>query len=178
MTQVKGKFITLTLGLMSPYRKAFTQADAVVLRQTGSHWNELDPEGWYDVQIFGEAMELYARASITGDKALITLGREIYPTIKQTSGLPAHLKTPLEFILYEAEGYLANTRGEGVKPRRFIHSREGDVLVEAPAPGYNPKLFIGVFLGILEMCGVQTGKVIQTKAERNGDGTDEFHITW
>ena len=178
MAEVKGKFITLTLGLMSPYRKAFNAADALVFRETGRHGIALDPEGWYDARIFGKAMDLYAQASITGETALITLGKEIYPTIKHTIGLPARLKTPLEFILYEAEGYLANTRGEGVRPRRFLHAKEGDVLVQAPAPGYNPKLFIGVFLGILEMCGVTDGVVVQTKAVANGDETDEFHITW
>ena len=55
---------------------------------------------------------------------------------------------------------------------------DGHVIVQAPAPGYNSKLYEGVYLGILEMCGVKTGKVIQTQSQENGDPTSEFDITW
>lgn len=178
MAEVKGKFITLTAGLMSPYRRAFEGAAAVILRRTGRNWDALDPEGWYDCSLFGELIEHYARASITKEQAVITLGKEVYPTIKQTVGLPDGLNTPLEFIRYEAEGFLANHRGADVRPRFFVRAEEGEVVVRAPAPGYDPRLYIGVYLGILEMCGVKGGRVVQTKAVRNGDGTDEFRITW
>lgn len=178
MAEIKGKFISLTLGLMSSYREAFSAAENLVYRETGKRPGALDPENWYPVKIFDEAMRIYAGASITGENALVTLGREVYPTIKRTSGLPERLRTPLDFILYEAEGFLANHRGEGVRPRVFIYAREGDVLVQAPAPGYNARLYQGVYLGILEMCRVTTGKVVQTRATARGDDTDEFHITW
>jgi hypothetical protein len=146
--------------------------------KTGKTFAELDPEGWYDTSLFNLFMETYARYSVSGERAIVTLGRNVYPTIKKSAGLPPHLKTPLDFIKFEAEGFLANHRGSDVQPRKFISTKDGDVLVQAPAPGYNPKLYEGVFLGILEMSGVKTGKVVQTKARANGDATDEFHITW
>jgi hypothetical protein len=77
----------------------------------------------------------------------------------------------LDFIKFEAEGFLSNHQGKDVIPRKFIKAEEGEVVVKAPAPGYNEKLYEGVFLGILKMCGVENGKVVNV-----GDST--FHITW
>lgn len=178
MADVKGKFITLAGSLMSLYKTQLAEADKIVFTKTGRHWNELEPEGWYDTRLFHFFMEAYAKASLSGEQALVTLGRNIYPTIQRTAGLPPHLKTPLDFIKFEAEGYLANHRGSDVIPRTFIKAVEGEVIVQAPAPGYNSKLYEGVFLGILEMCGVKTGKVVQTKSQEKGDSTSEFRITW
>lgn len=178
MAQVKGKFITLAGTLMSLYSAQRTEADKILFSKTGKHWNELDPEGWYDTRFFHLFMETYAKASPTGYRAIITLGKNVYPTIKKTAGLPPHLKTPLDFIKFEAEGFMANHSGADVKPRKFLKAEDREVIVQAPAPGYNPVLYEGVFLGILEMCGVTTGKVVQTKSQDKGDGTSEFHITW
>ena len=36
--------------------------------------------------------------------------------------------------------------------------------MQAPAPGYNPKLYEGVFSVSWEMSGVKIGNVVQTKA--------------
>jgi hypothetical protein len=49
-------------------------------------------------------LDKYVEASISGDKALVTFGRRIYPTIK--AGLPSHLKTALDFLKFETEGYI------------------------------------------------------------------------
>ena len=178
MAQVKGKFITLAGWLMSAYPADREKADTALFIRTGKHWDELDPEDWYDTQLFDVFMRTYAKASPTGDRALVTLGRKVYPTIRDTVGLPPHLRTPLDFIKFEAGGFLANHSGAAVVPRTFVKAVDGDVVVRAPAPGYNSALYIGVFLGILEMCGVKTGKVVQTKSQENGDSTSEFRITW
>ena len=178
MADVKGKFISLSVLLMEVYKEGQREADSLVKSQTGMSAADLDPEGWYNTSIFNDVMETYARHSVTGETAIVTLGRNVYPTIKKTAGLPPHLKTPLDFIKFEAEGFLLNHRGADVVPRKFVHAREGDVLVQAPAPGYNPILYEGVYLGILAMNGVKTGKVVVTKSTRKGDPTDEFHITW
>ncbi|MBN1591303.1 MAG: hypothetical protein JW888_17455 [Pirellulales bacterium] len=178
MAEVRGKFINLAGGLMSLYPEYLAVADRSLFLRIGKHWNELEPEGWYDTSLFELLMQAYAKASPTGEKALITLGRKVYPTIKKTVGLPDRLKTPLDFIKYEAEGFLANHRGPGVRPRRFIKVVDREVIVEAPAPGYSEKLYLGVFQGLLEMCGVKTGCVVQTKSREQGDSTAEFRITW
>ena len=178
MAEVKGRFITLTGTLMSPWPRQLDQADTLLMAKCGKRWNELDPEGWYDTSSCGVFMDAYAKASVAGDRALVTLGRNIYPAIKQAGGLPRQLQAPLDCIRYEAEDFLASHRGTDVKPRKFIKAVEHDVVVEAPAPGYNSRLYEGVFLGILALCGATTGKVEQTKRQEKGDPTSEFHIVW
>jgi hypothetical protein len=178
MAEVKGKFITLTGALMSVYKDALEEADKNLFAAIKKHWNELDLEGWYDTKLFNTFMLAYANASPTKENAIVTLGRNVYPTIKRTSKLPDNLKSPLDFIKFEPEGFLANHRGADVRPRKIISVKEGDVVMEATAPGYQSKLNVGVYLGILEMCGVKTGQVEQTKFQEKGDKTSEFHITW
>ncbi|KUO78691.1 MAG: hypothetical protein APF81_09490 [Desulfosporosinus sp. BRH_c37] len=178
MADVKGKFITLAGSLMAFYETQLKKADEELFKSTGKHWDGLDPEGWYNTKIFNSFMQSYAEGSPTKDMAIVTLGKKVYPTIKASVGLPPNLKTPLDFIKFEAEGFLANHRGADVKPRKFLLSEDKHVIIQAPAPGYNPKLFEGVYLGILEMCGIRTGKVVQLKAAAKGQGTDEFDIRW
>jgi hypothetical protein len=178
LAEVKGRFITLTGTLMSLYPRQLDQADTLLMVKCGKHWNELDPEGWYDTSSWGVFMDAYAKASVSGDRALVTLGRKVYPTIQKAGGLPQALTTPLDLIRYEAQGFLADHRGADVKPRKFIKAVDHDVVVEASAPGYSSRLYEGVFLGILEICGVAAGKVEQTKSQEKGDPTSEFHITW
>jgi hypothetical protein len=178
LAEVKGRFITLTGTLMSLNTRQLDQANTLLMATCGKHWNELDPEGWYDTSSWGVFMDAYAKASVSRDRALVTIGRNIYPAIKQAGGLPQALKAPLDYIRYEAEGFLANHRGADVKPRRFIKAVDHDVVVEAPAPGYNSRLYEGVFLGILEICGVTAGRVEQTRCQEKGDPTSEFHIIW
>ncbi|HPQ80793.1 MAG TPA: hypothetical protein PLZ86_03615 [bacterium] len=178
MAEVKGKFITMTGGLMAAYPAKLEEANRVLVNRTGRGWNELDPEGWYDTSLFSLFIEAYAESLPSRDEAIVTLGKKVYPTIKRTAGLPDYLKRPLDFITYEAEGFLANHRGAGVVPRDFVRIAEKNVIVRAPAPGYSAKLFEGVYLGILLMCGVTSGMVTQTKSTERGDATDEFDIRW
>ena len=49
--------------------------------------------------------------------------------------------------------------------------KENEVTMYAPAPGYDENLYIGVWLGILEMIGITSGKV-----EELGDHT--YKIIW
>jgi hypothetical protein len=178
LAEVKGRFITLTGTLMALCPKQLDQADTMLVAKCGKHWDELDPEAWYDTRACGVFMDAYAKASVAGERALVALGRNIYPTIKKVRGLPPALQTPLELIKYEAEGFLADHRGADVKPRNFIKAVDHDVVVEAPAPGYNSRLYEGVFLGILEISGITTGQVEQTRSQEKGDVTSEFHIMW
>lgn len=178
MAQVKGKFIMLAGRLMASHGEALRQANQELMRDTGKAWTDLDPEGWYDTRHFENFMQAYARVSDLREQAIVRIGRQVYPTIKNTSGLPPGLDTPLDFIRFEAEGFAANHRGEDVTPRHFVSVEDRHVVVDATAPGYSPLLFEGVYLGILEMCGVYTGRVVQTQAVHKGDATDRFDITW
>ena len=56
----------------------------------------------------------------------------------------------------------------------YSSNKEGHVIVKAPAPGYTQKLFIGVYLGILEIYGIENGSVIMTK----GKPDFEYEIKW
>jgi hypothetical protein len=178
LAEVKGRFITLTGTLMSVHPRKLDQADTLLMAKCGKHWNELDPDGWYDTSSWDVFMDAYVKASVAGEGALVLLGRNIYPTIKKAGGLPAALKTPLDLIKVEAEDFLAEHRGADVRPRKFIKAVDHDVVVEAPAPGYNSRLYEGVCLGILEICGVAAGSVEQTRSQEKGDPTSEFHIMW
>jgi len=177
MSEVRGKYITLAGSLMGLYPQKRAEVDTLLFAQTGKHYNELEPEGWYDTKWIKMFLDKYVEASTTGANAVVTFGRKIYPTIK--AGLPHNLKTPLDFIKFEAEGFLSAHRGPEIKPRKFIKTTEGDVIIQAVVPPWhNSKMYEGVYIGILEMCGVKNGKVVQTKSQEKGDGITEFHITW
>jgi len=178
LAEVKGRCITLTGILMARSPRQLDQADTLLMAKCGKRWMELDPEAWYSTACWGVFMDTYAKASVARDGALVTLGRNFYPTLLQSDELPAALQTPVDFIRYDAEGFLATHRGDDVRPRRFIKATERDIVVEAPAPGYNSRLYQGIYLGILDMCGVATGTVEQTKSQEKGDPTSEFHIMW
>jgi hypothetical protein len=177
MSEVRGKYITLAGSLMSLYPKQRTEADTMLFAQTGKHFNELEPEGWYDTKWVKLFLDKYAEASLSGDNALKTFGRRIYPTIK--AGLPSHLKTTLDFLKFETEGYMHAHRGPDVKPRTIIKANEGEFIVQAIVPQWhNSKMYEGVFLGILEMCGNKDGKVTRKPVPEKGDNIVEFHISW
>lgn len=174
MNEIKGKFISLTGSLMTLYPDALKKSDEALYATTNKHWNELEPESWYPTSLFGDFIDNYISASITGEKAVVTLGKKVYPTIKKSVGFPPEIKTPLDLIVFEAEGFEMSHKGSDVRPRKFIQKKEGHVIVQAPAPGYNQKLYEGVFLGILEMFNVKSGKVSITKTAPEW----EYEITW
>jgi hypothetical protein len=178
MAQLRGKYITMMGAFMGAYQNARKEVDDLLFAQTGKKYNELEPEGWYDTKWLHLFQEAYVKASPSKEVARVTYGRSIYPSLKRANLLPTNLKTALDFIKYEADGFKDSHKGTDVKPRKFIKLTEGDVIVEASAPGYNSKLYEGIYLGILEMLGIKTGKVVQTKSQEKGDSTSEFHITW
>jgi hypothetical protein len=180
VAEVKGKFIMLAVDLIKTKPEAREAAIRAVKSLTGRDPYELDPEGWYDTRAFqavfsaieANAEEIMAWASIK------VIGRLVYPTIRTTVGLPPHLITPVDFIRFEADGFMANHRGHDVVPRKFIKAEEGEVIVEAPSPGYDCVLIEGVYEGILQMCGFYNGSVRQTRCRKNGDPTCLYHVTW
>jgi hypothetical protein len=147
---------------------------------TGKDPYDLDPEGWYDTKVWGatfDAIEANA-PGIEGWAAIKVIGQLVYPTIRTTVGLPAHLVTPLDFVKFEAEGFLQNHRGFDVIPRKILKAEEGEIIMDAPSPGYNCTIIEGVFEGILNMCGVRNKLVKQTQCVKRGDPTCVFSITW
>ncbi|PLX04564.1 MAG: hypothetical protein C0594_09060 [Marinilabiliales bacterium] len=171
MAEVKGKFITLTCMLMQNNPEVLKKADEYLEDETGCTHMELDPEEFYDTKLWDTTMTIYSEAHDDPKQAIINLGKRVYPTIKRTAGMPPHLKTPLDFVRFEAEGYLANHNGDDVIPRKIINESEKEITMYAPAPGYNEHLYIGVWLGILEMIGINTGQV-----DELGDST--YRIYW
>ncbi len=180
MAEVKGKFIALACSLIQTKPDALKAATDAVKKMTGRDFSELDPEGWYDTKVMAAvftALEDHC-SPILAWAAIKVIGLRVYPTIEATAGLPRHFESPLDFVVFEAEGFLANHRGPEVIPRKFLKSEEGHVIVDAPSPGYNCALIEGVFEGILQMCGVRSGKVVQTKCKKTGDRTCVYDITW
>jgi len=178
MAEIKGKFITLTASLMEVYQEARMEADKRLFTATGTHWNELEPDGWYDIKHYNDFISTYVQASPSREKAMITLGRNIYPTIKETAGFPPGLTTPIDFIEFESRGYQENLRGPEIKPRMFLKKDDGQVIVQTKMTEQNCKVLEGVYLGILKMAGLPNATVEQKKCLRNGDSNCEFHITW
>ena len=77
--------------------------------------------------------------------------------------LPDNLKTPLDYIKYEAEGFREAHIGPEVRQRNFIKMEDGHVIVEAPAPGDSWRLFEGVWEGIFNMIGINNAEIKQTQ---------------
>ncbi len=178
MVEVKGKFITLAAGFIRIYPKHFEKADQRIYEVTGLHQHELDPEGWYPMSLYTHLMDCYVEASPTKERALITLGKAIYPTIKRTVGFPPELETPLDFVQFEAQAYLDNIRGPGIRPRKISKLSDRHVMVRFRMEEQPCKIGEGVYQGILEIAGHPDGSVEHRQCIKNGDAECEFHITW
>lgn len=171
MAEIKGKFITLTGMLMADKEDVLAKANDYLEEETGCTHLELDPEEFYDTKHWDYVMKLYSNSYGDPKQAMIDLGKRIYPTIKRTSGLPENLVTPMDYVRFEADGFLENHRGEDVIPREIKSEKENEITMYAPAPGYDENLYIGVWLGSLELAGVTNGNV-----EELGDST--YRIYW
>ena len=178
MLQVKGMFITFTVRLMTLYKEAKQEISDYIKQQTGLDYNDLDPTAWYPGEILIKALKMYEQASPTGKTVYVTMGKQVYPIWKQNGLLPDNLKTPLDYMKYEAEGFKEAHLGPEVKQRNFIKMEDGHIIVEAPAPGYSCKLFEGVWRGIFNMIGINTAEIMQTQCVDQGDSTCVFDIKW
>ncbi len=175
MVKVHGKYITFCARLMTLYKDAQKKADEQLFNKIGKHYEELEPEGWYDIELIDLFMNAYKEASPTGRNAMVTMGRKIYPILKRTVGLP-DFKSPLEAFQYESETFLMDHKSDEnsvVIPRKILKSENGQVIIQAPSPGYDILLFKGVYIGILELFGIRTGKV-----ELIDEAQGIFEITW
>jgi hypothetical protein len=177
MAQIKGKFIAFTVQLMSIYKDAQKDAEEALFKLSGKHSNELEPETFYDTKLWDIALKAYADSSPTGKTAIVTMGRNVYPLINKTVGIPPEkIKTPFDAIMFETENFLVDHKSDSVSkviPRKVLLSEDRHIIIEAPAPGYDPILYKGVFLGILDMLGIKTGKVEMTDTEKA-----IFDISW
>jgi hypothetical protein len=178
MPEVRGKFIRLAGSLMGPYPEQREEADAHLVRRTGKHWSELDPEEWYDAEIYKVFLDMYCQSSVSGERALITLGRNIFPTKKKLGEIPDDISTALDLLVFSTRSFTDDHRGEGIRPVKIIKAVEGEVILDIPDHGYDCKVDEGVYLGILKMFIIENGKVEQTKCKKKGDPSCEFHITW
>lgn len=181
MAEIKGKFINLAYNFLKTKPTAQQAAAAAIERRTGSNPGELNPEQFYDTKALDEVFQavLNNEEGIRAKAALKTIGQEVYYEIKWTAGLPEHLQSPVDYVKYEAEGFLANHRGSDIVPRKFIEAQDGHCVVEAPSPGYDCTWIEGVYEGILRMCGkLKTANVTQTKCVKNGDPTCVYDIKW
>jgi hypothetical protein len=178
MTEVRGKFITLAGSLMSLYPEQREIADKALYAKTGKHWNELDPEGFYEVAVYQVFLDAYCEASVTGEGALLTLGKNYFPTINKLGGIPEDIDNALDLIIFSTRSFADDHRGPGIRPIKVITADKGDVILDIPDCGYDCRLGEGVYLGILGMYGIDSGSVEQTKCIKQGSPSCEFHISW
>lgn len=174
MVEIKGKFFTLIGMLMSNKPEHLAKANAYLEQEIGLTHLELDPEDFYDLPVWIRYLQIY-QESLGGDAFEVTkaVGKRVYPTIKRTIGMPPHLKTPLDFILFEADGFMDSHSGNDIKPRTFLKKENGlvEVIATPPCNNYPEGLVEGVYLGILEMCEIKNGKVSVI-------APDTFRIEW
>jgi hypothetical protein len=180
MAEVKGKFITSACSLLEFRPAAKVEAMQRIKSLTGKEWDQLEPEGWYDTKALSAVFQAIEKhqGKLMSWAAIKIIGRRVFPTIEKTSGLPTHLKTPLDLIKWEGDSFLDNTRGTGVVPRKYLKTEPGHVVVEALSPGYNCILVEGVFEGILELCKIKDYVVKQTRCVKKGDPVCEYDIQW
>jgi len=151
--------------------KELARANKYLVETVGVEHKDIEDEAWYECEVFNRFKDIAIENSISGQRLYYLIGTRVYPTIKESAGMPPHLVTPLDFIKFEAEGYLLNHLGDEIKPREIIKAIDGEVLMEASTPGYNPDFMRGVYAGILKMCGVENFNV-----EYVGD--DKYSIKW
>ena len=178
MPEVRGKFIKLAGSLMSLYPEQREKADAILYENTGKHWNELEAAEWYDANIYRVFLDTYCESSVTGDKALITLGRNVFPTKKKLGELPDDITSALDLLIYSTRSFSDDHQGAGIRPVRIVKEGEGEVILDVPDHGYDCGVDEGVYLGILGMYGIDNGAVEQVRCKKRGDSSCEFHITW
>ena len=178
MAEIRGNLIYLTGNLMGLYPDVQKNADNVLFQKSGKHWFDLTIDDWVDAAMWDLLMNAYAEGSITGQRALITLGRSIYPAIQKAGQIPPEIDSPIKMLEFEGEGFKLYHRGSDVVPRDFLKLTDHDVVVKAISPGYNCKVIEGVFYGIVEMFGFKDIKVEQIKCVKKDDPTCEYHITW
>jgi len=178
MIETRGKFFTLAGSLMSLYPAQRDKADAVLFNRTGKHWHELDPDGWYDTDIYQVFIDTYCESSVTGERAIYTLGQNYFPTIKKLGGLPDDVDNALDMVIFSTQSFADDHKGPGIRPIRIIKAVDADVILDIPDCGYDCRLGEGVYQGILGMYGIKDGEVEQVKCVKKGDSSCEFHITW
>lgn len=180
MAKIKGKFITMACFLLESKPEVKEEAKQRIKEMTGKEWNQLEPEGWFDVSVLEAVFKSVEKhhGSIMGWAWIKTMGKRVYPTIDETVGLPKDLKTPLDWLRWEGNSFLDDHQGDDVVPRKFLVTDPGHVVVEAVSPGYNCAFIDGVYEGILDICKIKNYKVVQTRCLRKGDPVCEYDITW
>lgn len=174
--EIRGQFVTLACSLLETKPDLKAEALRAVNKVTGLNYDKLEPMGWYPVAAFAGVFETIIKKTnpILASAAMKIIGNKVYPTIKAHGGIPAGIETPLALLKFEAQGFLNSFRGIGVAPRKFIKEAPKELVVQADMPGGIPKeLMEGVYLGILEMCGVK-GKVLVE--ESNGHAI--YNVSW
>ncbi len=180
MAELRGKFISLACCLLQTEPHIKEAAREAVVWMTGVAPDELDPEGWYDTQVLAEVLKAIETHStpLVAWATIKVIGQNVYPLIKATTGLPKDLRTALEFLAFEAQGFLYSHRGADIVPRKFMKLEDGHIIVEALSPGYSCILIEGVFEGILRMCSVRSGRVTQPKCMLKGDPACVYDVRW
>jgi hypothetical protein len=180
VAQIKGKFIHLACDFLSSNSETQEAAIEAVKRKAGKSYKDLDPEEFYDTSVLDGVFKAIdgCESEFMAAVRKKVIGQEVYSTIRFTVGIPEHVKTPLDHVKFEAEGFLLNHRGSDVKPRQVLLAEDHHVVMEAPSPGYDCVWIEGVYEGILRMTGHAGKTVKQTKCVKRGDQTCVFDIAW
>ncbi len=169
MIEIKGALITLSAMLLATKPDKLKEADEYLESEIGLTHEEMDPNEYYDLKLLEKVFSFYDNLF---DKDINTnlkyCGSRGVHTIQRTMGLPENLKTPVDYLRFEAEvSYLGNVKG--VEPREFVEITENHCVIRTKliTPKY---LQFGVWTGFLEIAGV-TANIQELE-------TDVYKISW
>lgn len=178
MVEVRGLLISTVGSFLVVYKEKLKEIDDLLYKDIGKHWNELDPNQWYDVKHYNNFLKAYSEASITHEKSWITFGRNLFPAFWKAFGNPEGLKTTLDYIDWEAKYYNSNMRGKEFSERKFIKKEDGHVIMQMDGKERNCLVSVGVYESLMAKSGAKGWAVKQTKCVKKGDPVCEFEVTW
>jgi len=177
MLEIKGKFITLGGMLLADKPEVLKKVNVFLEEETGCTHLELDPEEFYDLEIWAKMMEFFAGAFDDPTQAFIDFGKRFYPTMKRTGRLGVDLSSsnPMDYFNEEIHNSSDFMRGNdeemAMMKKKILKQGDNYATIYSFVMDDSYHLQIGIWLGLFDMIGVEGGKV-----EYLGDS--QFHLSW
>jgi len=173
MVEIQGKFITLAGMLLADKPEVLATINEFIEEETGCTHLELDPNDYYDIEIWIKLLQHYRNSFDDHDQSLVDLGKRFYPTMKRTGDIDIiNSKNPLDYLRDEINKSDEMIKGaNGALQKKIIEENDNEVIMLAPSINTGSFLHIGVWLGLFEMLDIKTGGVEDL-------GNHKFRIYW
>ncbi len=101
-SEIKGKFIFLVADLLADYPGVLATVTRELEKVMGHGLEDLDPEGWYDIQLYSRIFDIYAGISRTRLKLLTALDGAI---LTETMGQARNVVIKVDYVSNDANLY-------------------------------------------------------------------------